>query len=214
MARIRTIKPDFFTSESVASLPYESRLTFIGLWTYADDEFRCVDNPKLIRAAIWPLDDRTLGDIEKDIDELAAAGMVVRYSVDGRNYLHIPGMAAHQRINRPTPSKLPPPPTNGNAVKPHGALTEHSRSTHPRLTHDSPPERKGTEQGTGKGVTPPRARADEAPPEDEFPPEPHDEEPDDIVRVPVDTGGPIRWNKPALELPPLLAQARRESEGQ
>jgi hypothetical protein len=159
MARIRTIKPDFFTSESVSALPYSARLTFIGLWTYADDEFRCVDNPKLIRAAIWPLDDRTLGDIEKDIDELAASGMVVRYRVGDRNYLHIPGMGTHQRVNRPTGSKLPPPPTSGDAVKTHTQLSENSRGTHVTLTEDSPPEGKGRElgreQGTGNGVTPP-----------------------------------------------------------
>lgn len=34
------------------------------------------------------------------------------------------------------------------------------------------------------------------------------------VHTPVDTGGPARWGKPKLELPALLQQARRESEGQ
>jgi hypothetical protein len=154
MARIRTIKPEFFTSESVSALPYSARLTFIGLWTYCDDEWRGVDNVKLIRAAIWPLDDRTLGDIEKDIDELAAHGMVVRYTVNGRNYLHIPGMGTHQRVNRPTGSKLPAPPTSGDAVRTHTRLSESSMSSHGSLTEDSPPERNGKEgKGTGNGET-------------------------------------------------------------
>lgn len=160
MARIRTIKPDFFTSESIAALPYEARLTFIGLWTHADDEGRCVDNTKLIRAAIWPLDDRTLGDIEKDIEELVIGGMVERYSVDGRNYLHIPGMSKHQRVNRPTPSRLPAPTTGGEAMTAQELLTESSVSSQGTVTEDSPQERKGKE---GKGreleTNPPHAGA-------------------------------------------------------
>ena len=59
MARIRSIKPEFFTSLTIADLTVEQRLTFIGLWTHVDDEGRCVDDSRLIKAAIWPLDDRT-----------------------------------------------------------------------------------------------------------------------------------------------------------
>jgi len=38
MARIRTIKPSFFTSLTIADLGLAERLTFIGLWTHVDDE--------------------------------------------------------------------------------------------------------------------------------------------------------------------------------
>lgn len=40
MAKIRSIKPDFFTSEDVSALPLRARLTWIGLWTHCDDHGR------------------------------------------------------------------------------------------------------------------------------------------------------------------------------
>lgn len=177
MARIRTIKPEFFTSLTVASLPIEVRLTFIGLWTHVDDEGRCVDDARLIRAAVWPLDERTPADIECDLKVLTESSLITRYTVSGRSYLAVNGWSEHQRINRPTRSRLPAPseadradssrgksvPASENALFP-----EPSPSTHAQLSEDSPPERnreQGKEQGTGKGH-PPSAGAD-APPDDE-----------------------------------------------
>lgn len=111
MARIRTIKPSFFTSEDVAELSFRARLTWIGLWTHCDDEGRAKDNVKLIKAAVWPLDDVSFEDVEADLAELAERGRIVRYEVDGRRYLEVVNWRAHQKINRPSPSKFPPPPT-------------------------------------------------------------------------------------------------------
>lgn len=37
MARIRSIKPEFWTDEKVSRLPGDTALFFIGLWTHADD---------------------------------------------------------------------------------------------------------------------------------------------------------------------------------
>jgi hypothetical protein len=138
MARIRTIKPGFFRSEDVAALPLRARLLWVGLWTQCDDQGRTKDNPKLIKADVWPLDPVTLADIEEDLITLAAHGRIVRYEVDGRRYLEVVNWGDHQSINRPTPSKLPPPP-NGSYPQ---------VSTHGRLSEDSHQEGKGKE---GKG---------------------------------------------------------------
>lgn len=108
MARIRTIKPEFFTSLSNADLTIPARLTFIGLWTHADDEGRCVDDSRLIKAAIWPLE-RSVKAIESDLAELEKGNKIHRYIVDSRHFLLITEWLTHQRINRPTPSKFPPP---------------------------------------------------------------------------------------------------------
>lgn len=138
MARIRTIKPGFFRSEDVSALPMRARLTWIGLWTQCDDAGRTKDNAKLIKADVWPLDPVTLADIEEDLSTLAAHGRIVRYEVDGRRYLEVVNWDDHQSINRPTPSKIPPPP-NG---------TYPQMSTHGRFSEDSHQEGKGKE---GKG---------------------------------------------------------------
>jgi hypothetical protein len=111
MARIRSIKPDFFASEDVSRLPLRARLTWVGLWTNADDHGRAKDVLGLLKAAIWPLDDDiSLDDIEEDLCELADQHRIVRYEVDGRHYIAIVNWHLHQAINRPKASDLPPPP--------------------------------------------------------------------------------------------------------
>ncbi|MEW2474635.1 hypothetical protein AB0875_12670 [Micromonospora gifhornensis] len=173
MARIRTIKPEFFTSLTVASLPIEARLTFIGLWTHCDDEGRCVDDARLIKAAVWPLDDRLSTDVELDLKRLSESSLILRYRVGERSYLTVRGWSEHQRINRPTKSKLPPPPkdegphparedtppppaeTPGQGT-PDPPSHEPSPPPHTQLTEDSLAERN-REQGTGKGTNPPSA---------------------------------------------------------
>jgi hypothetical protein len=173
MARIRTIKPEFFTSLTIASLPIEARLTFIGLWTHVDDEGRCVDDTRLIRAALWPLDDRSFGDVEKDLAVLADASLIRRYQAAGKRYLAVCGWQEHQRINRATKSKLPPPPDRPNPppTSANTGFTEDSVSTHGDLTEDSLGERKGKEQGTGKGRGSPAPPDADAPAEAEPPAE-------------------------------------------
>lgn len=118
MARIRTIKPEFFTSLTVAGLPLTARLTFIGVWTYADDFGRGVDDPRLVRAAVWPLDERTVAEVEADMTAIAEAGLIRRYEVDGRRYLTVTGWAEHQKVSHPTPSKIPAPVKNGRPTEP------------------------------------------------------------------------------------------------
>lgn len=139
MARIRTIKPDFFTSLTIADLTHEARLTFIGLWTHVDDEGRCVDDARLVKAAVWPLDERTAKDIDVDLWEISDAGLVLRYTVGGKKFIAVTGWKEHQRINRPTPSKFPPPEKGERtpkdrltepSVMTHGGLSESSRELH------------------------------------------------------------------------------------
>ncbi|GHB55905.1 hypothetical protein GCM10010331_49720 [Streptomyces xanthochromogenes] len=172
MARIRSIKPEFFTSLTIADLTSEQRLTFIGLWTHVDDEGRCVDDSRLIKAALWPLDDRTALDIEGDLGALSESSLIARYTLNQRRYLAVTGWAEHQKINRPTPSKIPPPPKAPILGATCG--DEDSSTPHGGVSEDSLAERKGTgkgkEQGTGKGNPPSAARTppDPGPAFDEF----------------------------------------------
>jgi hypothetical protein len=129
VARIRTIKPEFFSSLAVARLPITARLTFIGLWTYADDEGRGQDEPRLVKAALWPLDDdRTAAKVDADLTELANAGLIDRYSVNGERYLQIRNFTEHQYIQKRRPSKLPPMPQRresdaGDVLEQYGSPT-------------------------------------------------------------------------------------------
>lgn len=156
MARIRTVKPSFFTSLTITALPLSARLTFIGLWTYADDEGRGVDDPRLVKAEVWPLDDdMTARKIDRDLARLADDGLIIRYQVDGRRFLQITNWGEHQRVNRPTPSKHPVP-TIDSTVSAPASITEPAAQPHGAITEPSPPEGKGWE-GKGTGTPQPPA---------------------------------------------------------
>ncbi|MGV0098299.1 hypothetical protein [Streptomyces californicus] len=163
MARIRTIKPDFFTSLTIADLTPEQRLTFIGLWTHVDDEGRCVDDPRLIKAAVWPLDDRNSGDIEIDLKALSESSLILRYTLNRKRYLAITNWFEHQRINRPTASKLPAP-EDGDPTPPsptpsrdsrdsrssHGGSSEGSNGSHPAAREGSDPSDSGPSEAAAE----------------------------------------------------------------
>ena len=170
MARIRTIKPEFFTSLTIASLSLEARLTFIGLWTHVDDAGRCVNDGRLIKAALWPLDDRLTEDIVSDLGALTEASLIAQYEVRGRRYLAITNWAEHQRINRPTKSTLPGPddPDATPLTCENRSFTEPSVKPHGTVTEPSLGERKGKE---GKGtnyLAPAAANAKRNRPRDEL----------------------------------------------
>lgn len=157
MARIRTIKPSFFTSLTIADLTPEQRLTFIGLWTEADDEGRYEYDRRLVKAALWPLDERSLDDVEGDVRALTECSLITHYVVNQRQYLAVNGWSEHQHINRKTKSKLPAP--SEGEITPLASKNEDSVQTHAQLTEDSRQEGKGKE---GKGITtspPPAPRA-------------------------------------------------------
>lgn len=141
--RIRTIKPDFWSDEMVASWPIVGRLSYIGLWNEADDEGRLRASVPYLKARLFPYD----ADIEMEsvLAPIIASGRLVVYVVDGQTFGWLPKFVEHQVINRPSPSKLPPPPNEGSR-KAHGKLSDRSRIAHPGR------EGKGREgKGTGSG---------------------------------------------------------------
>lgn len=151
MARIRTIKPSFFKSFAMSEHPLSTRLTFIGLWTYVDDEGRAPDDARLIKGEVWPLDDAmTIKKVESDLCRLADAGQIIRYSVGNRRYLAVTEWKDHQRINRPSESAHPPPFSDETFVIPQGDLSETSLNGHGGRGEGSRPE-WNREQGTGVG---------------------------------------------------------------
>lgn len=120
MARMRTLKPEFFRSLTLCRVDRGIRLTFAGLWTECDDEGRMVWDPRLVKAALYPLDiavtEAVVGD---DVAQLARIGAVHLYTVKGREYLHIPSWHEHQHPNRSVSSKLPPCGGSDNTLHTH-----------------------------------------------------------------------------------------------
>ena len=134
MPRMRTLKPEFATSNTIAEMPKLLRLHFALMWTYVDDEGRGLDNPRLIKGAIWPLDDDvTVERIDGWQEELVCHGRLIRYVVDGKELFQVVNFTEHQRPNRRVPSRLPAPV--GGSQRPHHCVrSEGSLLTHCRLT--------------------------------------------------------------------------------
>lgn len=150
--RIRTIKPAFWTSDDIIDLPDDfTRLLFIGLWNYADDEGRGRDRAALIVAALFPLrEDITAAHVEVGMTNLACAGLITRYIVEDRWYFVVAKWGQHQRISHPSGSILPSP-EDGSSVPP-GTVQETSITVENGGKEDSGWEVEqgsGREQGTG-----------------------------------------------------------------
>jgi hypothetical protein len=108
MARIRSIKPEFWTSEQVMACDPATRLLFIGMWNFADDYGRMPFAPGTIKAQVLPGDAIPIEQVREMILRLSTLGLVLIYAVEGREYLEITGWA-HQKIDKPHKPKHPAP---------------------------------------------------------------------------------------------------------
>jgi hypothetical protein len=112
MARIRTIKPEFFKHlrlyEAEIEFGLPLRVAFAGLWTCADREGRFQWIPRQLKIDILPYDDV---DFSRVLDALLTRGFLVKYACKDREFGAIPSWKTHQFINNKEPkSELPVPP--------------------------------------------------------------------------------------------------------
>jgi hypothetical protein len=122
MARIRSSKPEWWTSAKWCRLPRDLRATYKGIWeVMCDDEGRFLADPRQVKADVWPLDDDItpkklaawlpkIGAVAVTLDDGARSQAIVFYDVEGVRYGYVAGFVKHQKISHKTPSKLPPPP--------------------------------------------------------------------------------------------------------
>jgi hypothetical protein len=119
MSRIRTIKPEFWEDEGVAALSRDARLLWIATWNHADDEGILRWTPDYIKAQVFPYDvDITLARVKKLMAEVVAGDFVYPYQA-GRirqQLALVIRFRRHQKINRPQPSRLPPPSVQNREV--------------------------------------------------------------------------------------------------
>jgi len=146
MARKRMIDPNFWTDEKLGTCEPMARYTFMGLISQADDAGRLNGHPALIKSQVFPYDYNITPDQVNDwLNQLEQKGLIRRYEVDGQSYICIPKFLKHQKINRPSESKLPAPPENFSegSVSTHGTLTEPSPRKEEKTTEE---KRTTTEQ--------------------------------------------------------------------
>lgn len=114
MARSRNIKPGFFTNEDLVELDFATRLLFAGLWTQADRDGRLEDRPKKLKMAIFPADNV---DVDAMLASLHGAKLIVRYEVNGVQYIRIPSWSKHQNPHHTEKASEIPEDNGGLTVK-------------------------------------------------------------------------------------------------
>lgn len=143
MARIRSIKPEFWTSEQVATCSPLARLLFVGLWTFCDDGGVHPASVRRLKMEVFPadaFDDATIGGL---LGELVNAGLVRDYEANGERFWLVTGWHRHQRIDKPTFRHPRPSDTTENTSPIRRMLGEDSTNARREVADASPPEWSG-----------------------------------------------------------------------
>ncbi|HBD7468636.1 TPA: hypothetical protein ACUTUG_000734 [Legionella pneumophila] len=135
MSRIRTIKPEFWTSEQILACSLTSRLLFIGMWNFCDDSGVHTASYVRLKAEVFPADDFSPAEIEKFVNELIQNNLLHEYEIDGTSYWMVKSWKKHQRIDKPT-SRYPLPESELNKLSDDSSNTIRGL---PELL-DSPPQ--------------------------------------------------------------------------
>jgi hypothetical protein len=124
MARIRSLKPEFWDDRKLArSTSRDARMLYMGLWNQADEHSRLNGDLVWIKGRVFPYDDDiTVERLKELLDELDCAGRVQRYEVEGDPYLFIPKLAQHQRLEPKVESRIPSPPSLGARIEPESSV--------------------------------------------------------------------------------------------
>ena len=109
MARIRTIKPSFWGSPTIAKLSRDARLLTAGLISFSDDDGRFLGSITAINGFVFPNDELPSSKVRRWFSEITTVGLIHEYEVDGVRYGCFPSWHEHQVINRYTPSTFPEP---------------------------------------------------------------------------------------------------------
>ncbi|QDV26663.1 hypothetical protein [Aureliella helgolandensis] len=134
MARIRSIKPEFCTSEQLAECSPTARLLFILMWAHCDDAGRHPASAKRLKMECFPADSFSTEFMESLVAELINTDLIVEYEHKSKHFWQVTGWH-HQKIDKPT-YRYGPLDSRGSPVP----IGYHS-TTSPQV----PPEPSGTE---------------------------------------------------------------------
>lgn len=109
MARIRSAKPEFWTDPLMTSLSRDVRFTFKGIFEVCADDFGFfLGDARLVKSQVWPLDDDlTVKKVDAMLRKLDELGRIHLYEVDGVRYGQVVNWSKHQRVDHPSPSRIP-----------------------------------------------------------------------------------------------------------
>jgi len=147
MARIRTIKPEFWTDSKIAKLSRDARLLYIGLWNLSDDAGVVSGNTFFLKSQIYPFDQIQIQQFEKWLEELVKLGFISLFSHNGEKFYYLPNLTRHQKFDPRYPKLLI------DRIVLDGILREIDKENdRPAGTQRAPSEHPaGAHHGRGKG---------------------------------------------------------------
>lgn len=108
MARIRTIKPTHWSDKELPKISLQAHLLWIATWNFSDDRGIFEADPLLIKSNIFPRrTDIRVDQINIWLGQLVKARFIIPFEFDGEGYYISRTFEAHQRIDKPQPSKIP-----------------------------------------------------------------------------------------------------------
>lgn len=107
MARIRSLRPEFWSDRKMADLSPLARLLYMALWNYCDDAGRGRYLPKQIAGFAFPFEEV---DIPSLLSELIRNGRINVYEVAGELFFCIPTWPKHQKPQNASQTRIPEPP--------------------------------------------------------------------------------------------------------
>jgi hypothetical protein len=108
MARIRTVKPEHWSDKGLTQLSLPAHLLWIGTWNFSDDEGVFENDPVLIKSNIFPRrTDVRVEQVSQWLDQIIKARYIIPFVFDNVSYFIHRTFKAHQKIDRPNPSKVP-----------------------------------------------------------------------------------------------------------
>lgn len=203
--RIRSTKPEFWRSKTIAQTDWATRLVLKGLESYVDDNGVGKDDLALIAADVFPRDlsanpRETLASLSVAISTLAEVGLIVRYVWDGEELIYIDKWKDIQRVDRPN---------KGRFCRPDGTLeydepVNRDSYRNPRDTLANPRDTlapgTGEQRNRGTEEQTTTARENDEPP----PPEPRDVVDDEVL-----DSAPGFIDNPSRPTPPKPTDAAR-----
>lgn len=111
--RIRATKPEFWESETIGRLDWDTRLILKALEAYVDDNGVGKDSVTLFCTSAFPHDveksPEIFAKVSRSLARLSEVGIIVRYSVAGERLVYVKQWKKWQYIDKPKKGRYPRP---------------------------------------------------------------------------------------------------------
>ena len=101
MKKHRGVSVDFWTDEKVVSMSPLARLLFMGSWHYCCDGGHLDATPLELKMRVLPADNCDPAEL---VEEILTTGL---YARDEEGRLSVPKLPEHQKIDKPSQSRIP-----------------------------------------------------------------------------------------------------------